>query len=328
MLGGWNHLVSTVRLIALLACSIVIFGCESDPGYHGQPSSYWMSKLRDPSPAARIEGTAALGEILELNPHMSRVVDALVETLSDSDDAVRTAAGRALATTGVDGARAIPRMVSALRDSAHAAMRSDAASILGDFGSRGVAALPALSEALRDADSRVRASAAEALGKIGPGAAGAIPALMDRLGDPVANVRIKAIEAVMNMRTPASQAVPLFVLALDDSVVAVRMSAAYALGALGSSALPATRRLVAALSDTSAALRAAAAFALGQIGPHARAIAESALVLATGDSDKTVATTATTSLYSLRGESTTQEHPREPTLLEKCRNQPVGSIGC
>ena len=328
MLGRWSRPASTLRLIAVLAYSTVLFGCEGDPGYHGQPSSYWMSKLHDPSPAARIEGADALGEVLEINPHMSRVVDALVETLSDSDDAVRTAAGRALATTGVDDARAIPRMVSALHDSAHASMRSDAASILGDFGSRGIGALPALTEALRDADSRVRASAAEALGKIGPGAAGAIPALTDRTGDPVAHVRIKAIEAVMNMRTPASRAVPLFVLALDDSIVEVRMSAAYALGVLGSAALPATPRLVATLGDTSAALRAAAAFALGQIGPPARAIAEHALVIAVGDSDRTVATTAVTSLHSLRGEPTTQEHPREPTLQEKCRNQPVGSIGC
>jgi len=287
-----------------------------------------MSKLHDPSPAARIEGAVALGEVLELNPHMSRVISALIETLSDSDDAVRTAAGRALATAGVDDARAIPRMVSALHDSAHASMRSDAASILGDFGSRGIGALPALTETLRDADSRVRASAAEALGKIGPGAAAAIPALTDRMGDPVAQVRIKAIEAVMNMRTPASRAVPLFVLALDDSILDVRMSAAYALGALGSSALPATRRLVATLGDTSAALRAAAAFALGQIGPRTGAIAESALVVAAGDSDKTVATAAVTSLQSVRGEPITLEHPREPTLEERCRNQPVGSIGC
>lgn len=212
---------------AVLICSAALSGCESDPGYHGQPSSYWISKLYDPSPPARIEGAVALGEALEVNPRTSRVVDVLIKALSDSDDAVRAAAGHALATAGVDNKRAIPRMVSALRDSAHASMRSDAASILGDFGSRGIGALPSLTEALRDPDSRVRASAAEALGKIGPGAASAILALTDRMGDPVSHVRLKAIEAVMNMRTPASRAVPLFALALDDSVVDVRMGAAY-----------------------------------------------------------------------------------------------------
>ena len=315
-------------MATMLTCLMSLFGCESDPSYHGQPSSYWISKLHDPSPAARIEGADALGEVLEINPHMSRVVDALIETLSDSDDAVRTSAGRALAATAVDDARAIPRVVSALHDIAHASMRSDAASILGDFGSRGIGALPALTDALRDKDSGVRASAAEALGKIGPGAAAAIPALTDRMGDPAAQVRLKAIEAVMNMRSPASRAVPLFALALDDSVVDVRMSAAYALGALGRGAMPATPRLVASLRDTSAAMRAAAAFALGQIGPPTRTIAESALVIAAGDTDRAVATTALTSLHALRGDPALQEHPREPTLQEKCRNQPVGAIGC
>lgn len=299
---GWRPMRSVI-VCALIGAQLLVLGCQGDPGYAGRSSREWIVALDDSSVAVRVRATDALRHILRVKPNSPQVIRALIRALADTADAVRMSAGMALAAEGVRAEGAVPALHNALHDSAHAAVRWQAAMILGSLeSSAGQTSVPVLAEALSDSDPQVRAAAAEALGKIGAPSVAALPelrALVNDDGD--ASVRLKAIEALLII-SPDTAALRPLTTALADSAAQVRRAAASALGALGPLAAPATAPLTRALSDSSAAVRAAGALALGQIGPAARE-SRSALLAARRDPSAQVRRLADDALRRIEGDT-------------------------
>ena len=88
---------------------------------------------------------------------------ALTGALGDGEYKVRASAAEALVRIGPGPV--VPSMIEALRN-AEAAVRANAAVVLGAFGPAAKSAVPALARALKDANPRVRELAGEALNRI------------------------------------------------------------------------------------------------------------------------------------------------------------------
>lgn len=298
---GWRPM-RWVILCALTGAQLLVLGCQGDPGYAGRSSREWIAALDDSSVAVRVRATDALRNILRVKPNSPEVIRALIRALADTADAVRMPAGMALAAEGVRAEGAVPALHNALHDSAHAAVRWQAAMILGSLeSSAGRTSVPVLAEALSDSDPQVRAAAAEALGKIGAPSVAALPELRALVTDADVSVRRAAVEALPNVSRDTA-ALPPLTAALADSAAQVRRAAAFALGALGPLAAPATAPLTRALSDSSSAVRAAGALALGQIGPAARE-SRSALLAARRDPSAQVRRIADDALRRIEGDT-------------------------
>ena len=174
---------SAVLLAGVL--EIVLVSCQGEPGYRGRTSREWMTALGDSSPLVRVQAADALGHVLEIAPRSPHVVRALIATLADSIDRVRMAAATALVAQGVRAEGAVPGLHAALHDSAHAYVRAQAASILGNLGpSAGDGSIPVLIEAVGDDSPEVRAAALHALAAFGSAALIALPEIRSRLDDP------------------------------------------------------------------------------------------------------------------------------------------------
>ena len=290
-------------LIAIGVAVVFLGACQGDPGFSGRSSREWIAALEDSSVAVRIGATDALRNILRVSPNSPEVVRALIDALGDTVDAVRMSAAFALTSAGVRAEGAVPGLHDALHDTAHAAVRWQAAMILGSLGpSAGQTSVPVLTEALSDPDPQVRAAAAEALGNIGQVAAPALPKLYVLLRDVDADVRRKTVEALPNIARDTSM-IGLLIGALSDSAPEVRRSAVTALGALGTPTDRVIEALAHALTDSWAAVRAAAALALAQIGPAARA-SRTALLAARRDSNAQVRRVAEDALRRIAGDTT------------------------
>ena len=282
---------------------IILAGCQGDPGHGGRSSRDWIAALEDSSVAVRIGATDALRSILRLKPNSPEVVRALIDALGDTVDAVRMSAAFALTSAGVRAEGAVPGLHDALHDTAHPAVRWQAAMILGSLGpSAGQTSVPVLTEALADPDPQVRAAAAEALGHIGQLSAPALPKLYILLRDADADVRRKVVEALPNISRDTSM-IGLLIGALSDSAPEVRRSAVTALGTLGTPTDRVIEALAHALTDPWAAVRAAAGLALAQIGPAARA-SRKALLTARHDSSAQVRRIAEDALRRIAGDTT------------------------
>lgn len=299
------------RCSMLIAVGVVVcLACQGDPGFGGRSSREWIASLEDSTVAVRVQAIDALRRILRIKPNSPHVVDALIRALGDSVDAVRMSAGVALTAVGVRAEGAVPALHDALHDSAHVAVRWQAAMILGRLApSAGQASVPPLTEALADREPQVRAAAAEALGKIGRASATALPQVVLLVRDPDATTRLKAVEALPNIARDTSLVDPL-VVALSDSAPAVRRAAAAALGALGTSTSTSIAALAQALKDSLAAVRAAAALALAEIGPPARD-SRVALLAARRDSSAQVRRVVEDALRRIAGD-TSYGSPADP----------------
>lgn len=125
-------------------------------------------------------------------------VTALIEVLrkeaKSSDATLFKKAGEALVKIGVRAALAVTKL---LDEKEEAAVRREAARILGDIGPKaflGGAVVPLRERLKKDKDDVVRKNAAEALGKIGTAAAA--QDLVDALQDKDPEVRLAAAEAL------------------------------------------------------------------------------------------------------------------------------------
>lgn len=309
MLGSVLRSRRYSRLIAI-GGGLCLSACQGDPGFAGRSSREWIASLEDSTVAVRVQAVDALRRILRVKPNSPHVVEALIGALGDSIDAVRLSAGVALTAEGVRAEGAVPALHNALHDSAHAAVRWQAAMILGRLGpSAGQASVPALTEALSDREPEVRAAAAEALGKIGQASVTALPQIFLLVRDPDPTARLKAVEALPNIARDTSIVDPL-VVALSDSAPEVRRAAAAALGALGTSTTKSITALAQALKDSSAAVRAAAALALAQIGPPARD-SRVALLAARRDPSAQVRRVVEDALRRIEGD-TSRSSPADP----------------
>lgn len=234
----------------------------------------------------------------ELGSRANLVVDALIERLGDPEKSVRYQVASTLGRTGPAAERAIPALVTRLKDQhEYEDVRSMASTALNGIGAPAVGILR---ELLRDRDAFVRGWAACALGQMRPPALSAIPDLIERLGDEDSDVRFSsrgtldffgptalpalwqalksekiyirlcAAEVIIGIEATSLDAVRIAADALRHPSADVRQHAASVLERTGPPAQTAVPQLARALSDEAEEVRHWAAMALGSIGPASK----------------------------------------------------------
>lgn len=269
---------ATAFLFALAA-----LGCRGDLRYEGRSVSEWIDALAAPDTAEQKRAASALGRILSVHPKTPRAVPALVRAISDTNDGVRMTAARAL--SDVEQGRlprdAVPGVIRALHDTAHAEVRAQAAGLLGhvpaDEAPRVVAEL---AEAAGNSAADVRAAAVMALEHIGaPAVAVGAPAVRRALADSDRYVHTTAVLALAGLGlAPSDGDVPLLARALQEKPALVREKAASALARGRDVPAAVIWDLVRTLGDPEPEVRRAAANALGQLAGRGSADREHVLV--------------------------------------------------
>ena len=127
-------------------------------------------------------------------------VDFLIPALEAKNWWVRDAAAEVLGDIGLDARKAVPTLMSAVRDESEA-VRSHAAEALGTTGQQSDTAAPALIAASQDAEESVRRNAVFALARLGPHAKSAVNALKNVLFDENRYVRGDAVHALLRIGT-------------------------------------------------------------------------------------------------------------------------------
>lgn len=210
--------------------------------------------------------------------------------LASDDPGVRRIAVLAIADAEDDDD--LPALVAALREDPAAAVRAEAARVLGGWGHP--LAVDALAQALLDADTDVRANAAVAIAQLKDAAAGhcLLPwALHDDPG-----VRAAALRGLKELRIPDAAAPARAALGHRDADV--RREAVGVLGWLkAADALPAIARL--ATSDPDAEVRRVATGALGLSAADTHAAVLPALLSALRDAHWPIREEAATTLAKL-----------------------------
>lgn len=296
-----------------MACCVTMIACESDPHYDGRSIGEWVERLSDSNATVRIEAAGALRRVLALNPQSGRSATALVGALADSVDAVRVAAGVALANEGVKAPGIAAGLASMLDDSAHAIIRTRAAELLGLVKVEQAEAAEALAAALDDPSLEVRKAAIQALGQLGPQAQSAADKLLTRYEDTASEIRVMVLQALGRMHASSEKTRVVYVLGLKDPNRSVRFAAATAIIAFGAAAAPLLPALMQALSDTDPYVRNAAIVIIGQIGPPEATTALARLdEIARNDSTTFVRSAAEYTAAVLRGQRKPLRHPPEP----------------
>lgn len=296
-----------------MACCVTMIACESDPHYDGRSIGEWVERLSDSNATVRIEAAGALRRVLALNPQSGRSATALVGALADSVDAVRVAAGVALANEGVKAPGIAAGLASMLDDSAHAIIRTRAAELLGLVKVEQAEAAEALAAALDDPSLEVRKAAIQALGQLGPQAQSAADKLLTRYVDADAATRVLVLQSLGRMQASTEATRVVYVLGLKDSNRSVRFAAATAITALGPDATPLLPALKQALADGDPYIRNAAIVAIGQIGLPEAATALARLdEIARSDSSTFVRSAAEYTASVLRGQRKPLRQPPEP----------------
>lgn len=185
--------------------------------------------------------------------------------LDHQDQQEQIVALRALQFMGANGDRAVPRLITVLRDPE---LRMEAASALGGIGPSARLALPTLIDGLNDADSVYRARVAETIGRIGWSrqmaqystetvARSAVAPLASALKDHDPGVRAAAALALADIGTDSAPARPDCLRLLSDPIGDVRVSAIRALSRFaGGFSLP-PETLVRLMKDSDPRVRAA-----------------------------------------------------------------------
>jgi HEAT repeat protein/beta-lactamase regulating signal transducer with metallopeptidase domain len=158
-------------------------------------------------------------------PENTSAVNALVETLTDANPAVRLAAAQSLGS--LEDPRAIVALAKALKEDADARVREAAANSLGEIDDN--RAVPHLIEALRaEKVGAVKVQIVEALSEIDDPSAVAAVATVVR--DPSVAVRRAAVSALGELEDPS--AVTALISAARDEDMEVRQGVASALGSI------------------------------------------------------------------------------------------------
>lgn len=245
-----------------------------------------IAALSHPSAHKRSNAAGVLGRLAD-----AADVPALTKALADPEQAVRKAAGKALAATApgsAELARALkdtrpevrraaalglhdekarredhlPALLAALQSDPDADVRAEAAAALG-LEKPSAASVRALAEAAgKEPEKLARAQAVIALGRIAPHH----PAVLRSLEDSTAMVRHQALDALLGWGPVRSQDLPLVRRMLEDNDSALRLKATEALGDAGKdpeTAAALTRRL----EDPEPFVREAAQTALGKLSP-------------------------------------------------------------
>ncbi len=213
----------------------------------------------------RKAAAAALGRIApQSEPVSDAVVDMWVAALHSEAAAERRFAAICLGRKGPAAARAVPVLISLLKDPTCAA-----ATALGQIGD--AAAVPALIEAVADGHPRLRAQAIHALGRLGPAAGSAMPVLRIALGSPDNQVRALAASAIGLIGVRATEAIEALARCVEDDDPLVRQSVMEALARLGVEDGSARGALTAAMGKGREADEAWAAASLSAVEEHREA---------------------------------------------------------
>jgi hypothetical protein len=106
------------KLPALAFLALLFTGCDSDHEeayYQGQPTSYWVARLKDEDVNSRRKGAFALGE---LGPDEAELtVQPLIAALKDPDKSVRFYSVQALGKLGPKAMPAESALFALMRDS-------------------------------------------------------------------------------------------------------------------------------------------------------------------------------------------------------------------
>jgi len=226
-----------------------------------------IASLKDPEDLVRSAAAAALSTI---GIETKDGVKSLTETMKHEEAKVRAAAA-----DGAKGVRPIARIVPALAESLRdreAIVRLASANTLGFARQEGAAALKPLVELLKDEDAKVGAAAATALGSFGPQGGPAISALADVVTNPKSAIRNAAVGAIGMIHLDSDIAVPTLIGAL--AIEETRPSACTALYAFGAQGKAATPALIAFGRDEKGSVRPDVLAALSAIEPDGPAFFE------------------------------------------------------
>lgn len=227
----------------------------------------------------------------------SRVMQAMVQALNDSDPNVISGVINALASKGPasvkivqaglgnkdlqhhavelarrlgpDAADGVADLVSTLKSSEDKVLRREIHFALGAIGPKASSAIEAVKIGLFDDDNDVRYSACYALGQMGNAAAAAAPDLKKCLECDDSFMRLAAVWTMLQIDAThealADRAVPTLTEALSHQNEFIRAEAARALGSLGQSAASAREKLAELKSDHSETVRDAVQQSLKKI---------------------------------------------------------------
>ncbi|NJL57210.1 hypothetical protein HC928_20275, partial [bacterium] len=167
--------------------------------------SLLLRSLEDPIPGVRWQAAKLLGESLELESELDRVVSGLLKILENPYSGVRWKAAESLGSLGSE--KAIPGLLKLLSDQ-YSDVREAGANSVRELLSKAVLSANCRGKiygelreaALNDPFSNVRERAAEALGELG--VSEAISDLRHLLTDECHRVRRKAAEALGKMGAP------------------------------------------------------------------------------------------------------------------------------
>ena len=215
-----------------------------------------LARLRDKSPAVRLDGAYALAIP---GPGMEQRVEALGRALRDPDSTVGHAAASSL---GNLRRAALPTLVTALSDR-RAAVRVRALYGLGKMGQAAAPARDAVQRVMDDPDPSVSKMASWTMTQIGPKVSGAKLGSTADLAAGLAATdpeeRLSAVRRFQPFVGDSDQSIRLLVRTLGDADPRLRGAAADALVALGA---PARAALTAALSDSNPVVRREASVTL------------------------------------------------------------------
>jgi HEAT repeat protein len=171
-----------------------------DPAMADVP--FLLERRLSTDPQVRMLAIHALGRLTEKEEN---VVDALVGSIGDENDNIRTEAISIVSRMGPASARAVPALVDDLRDARRDFM---AAFYLGQIGDRAVDAIPALRSELPAAEGYKKLNIAEALWSIERNTTLVVPALIELLGNDFGPIRRDAASLLGQIGAPAKAAVP------------------------------------------------------------------------------------------------------------------------
>ncbi|MBW4456470.1 MAG: HEAT repeat domain-containing protein [Nostoc indistinguendum CM1-VF10] len=181
-----------VRLTALIAFQSMSFTYSSDNNFNVKLTNelkaaipVLMETLKDDNEQVRSNATSALSN---MGQDTTSLFPVIIQALKDKNDLVRISAASVLGRVGIwerkseEVAKAVPALITALKEDKNAKVRSNAAYALKFIGEKAATAVPVLIEALKnDLDFQVRSSAASALESMGEKAATAVPVLIEAL---------------------------------------------------------------------------------------------------------------------------------------------------
>ncbi len=250
-------------------------------GYVGQPAAPELIqalKNRDQNPQVRQYAAMALAR---LGTGSNEAIQALVESLKDSELGVRRSAAEALGEIGPPASDAITPLIKTLKDqSENADVRGNAAHALARIGPDRTEVASALTGALEDNDPKIEEAAVKALAatslatKQDENATRVVASLSGQLMTGETERRRSAATELGKMGPAAQAALPELIDATgkraEDSEV--RRLAAAAVGSMGPYARDAVPTLIQVLNDRKEDpdVQASAIVALGQIGPAAK----------------------------------------------------------